>query len=177
MEYTLVGRDRLAELPPGWPVAVDTESSGLYKDGDPIASAGRPAQPEAYVSVVSVSYHEPVWDEDEGRFTEGPIRDFAWPFDQGPLVGKAGKPIKDPETGLFFTFATVDEKEQARILAAMNKVLERGGIGQPPVLTVDDIWNWGPDHYENLIAWLDRRDFLVMHNRNHDCHIDRKSVV
>lgn len=171
MTYTLVGRDRLAEVPPGWPVAVDTESSGLYKDGDPISSAGRPAQPNAYVSVVSVSYKQPIWNDETGRYDEGPIVDFAWPFDQGPLIGKAGKPLKDPETGLFFTFATVDEKEQTRILGAMSKVLGRGAVGQEPALTSDDIWNWGPEHYAALIGWLDRRDFLIMHNRNHDLHI------
>lgn len=172
MKYTQVGNDKLPELPWGWPVAVDTESSGLYLDGDPIPSAGRPAQPEARVSVVSVSFRQPIWNEEKQRFEPGELLDFAWPFDQGPVLGKPGKPIKDPVTGVC-TFAVIDKAEQDRILAAQNKVLGRGGLDQPPALTTEDVWNWGPDHYERLISWLDRRNFLEMHNSVHDMHIFR----
>lgn len=161
-EFTRVGNDLLPELPHGWPVAVDTESSGLYPDGDPFASAGRPAQPKSRISVVSISFRWPVWNEKLGEFEPGEIRDYAWPFDQGAVIGKPGGPVKDEVTGAC-TFTPIDEVEQDRILKAMGKVLNK-------VLLPSDIWNWAAEHYENLIRWLDRRDKLVMHNSVHDMH-------
>lgn len=163
-QTTRVGDDDLPELPPGWPVAVDTEGSGLYPDGDPIPAGSRAAQPEARVSVVSVSFR---WPNEDG--TPGDVRDFAWPFDQGPILGKPTNPIKDPETGVC-TFATLDEAQQAKLLLTSSKVLDR------VVTMADAAPNLPSEHYARLIAWLDRRDDLTMHNANHDKHTFRAGL-
>ncbi len=157
-----VGDDLLPELPPGWPVTVDTEGSGLHVDGDPVPSSSKPAAPAARISAVSVSFRWPVPNGD-GTYYEGQLVDFAWPFDQGPVLGKPGKPVKDPETGLV-TFEPIDGAEQARILAASSKVL---GFEVTPELACP---NLHPDHYRALVGWLDRRDHLTAHNSVHDIH-------
>jgi len=159
LPVTVVGDVELPELPPGWFVSVDTEGSGLYRDGEPFKSGNNPPQPEARISVVSVSYREPVPD-DEGGWVEGEITDHAWQFDQGPVIGKPGRPDIDPETG-HATFAVIDETEQARILAAMSKLLGT-------TFTPADVVNLPSSDYAALIGWLDRRDNLVMHNSIHD---------
>lgn len=108
---------------------------------------------------MSVSFRWPVPDGN-GGWEEGEIRDFAWPFDQGPIIGKPGRGNPDEETG-FATFEVIDQAEQDRILAAMSKVLGR-------IITANDIWNWPATEYAKLIGWLDRRDNLNMHNSIHD---------
>lgn len=159
-----VGNDWLPELPSGWPVAVDTEGSGLYVDGDPIPAGSRPAQPEARISVVSVSFR---WPNEDG--TPGDLVDFAWPFDQGPVLGKPTNPIKDPETGVC-TFAVLDEAQQAKLLQISSKVLGY------TVTMADAAPNLGSGDYAALIGWLDRRDELTMHNANHDKHTFRAGL-
>lgn len=161
-ETTRVGGVDLPELPSGWMVYVDTEGSGLFLDGDPIPAGSRAAQPEARVSVISVSFR---WPEpsSNGGFTPGKRVDHAWPFDQGPLIGKPGSPIKDPETGVC-TFKPIDRSDQDRLLAVYSKVLGR------PVTMADAAPNLPATEYAKLIAWLDRRDFLGFHNSVHDMH-------
>lgn len=155
---TRVGNDYLPELPSGWPVYFDTEGSGLYGDGDPIPAGSRPAQPEARVSVVSLSFR---WPNEDG--TPGDVVDFAWPFDQGPLIGKPGTPIKDPVTGVC-TFKPIDAADQTRMLAAASKTLGR-------TITIEDAApNLPVEDYVQLISWLDHRDFLLAHNAKHDFH-------
>lgn len=161
-EYTQVGADRLPELPSGWLVAVDTEGSGLFVDGDPIAAGSRAAQPEARISAVSVSFREPVPDG-TGWFTPGALVDFAWPFDQGPLLGKPTNPIKDPETGVC-TFKVLDQAQQNAMLAVSTKVLGY------EVTMANAAPNLPAAEYAKLISWLDRRDNLAMHNSVHDMH-------
>lgn len=163
LEYTKVGDDLLPELPDGWLVAVDTEGSGLAVDGNPIPEPNKPPHPPARISVVSVSFREPVWNEAEQRFTEGEIVDYAWQFDQGPVLGKPGRPYKLNEDTKAHGFEPLDEAEQARILKAMGRVLGRE-------FTPADVWNWGPEHYVALIGWLDRRDTMTMQNSKHDWH-------
>lgn len=158
---TRVGDIDLPELPPGWMVYVDTEGSGLYGDGDPIPAGSRAAQPEARVSVVSVSFRVPQPDGSPGDRV-----DYAWPFDQGPLVGKPGTPVKNPETGVC-TFTPVDKSQQDKLLAIYSKVLGR------PVTLADAAPNLPASEYAKLIAWLDRRDSLGVHNSVHDMHVFR----
>lgn len=163
LEYTKVGNDLLPELPDGWLVAIDTEGSGLAVDGNPVPEPNKPPHPPARISVVSVSFREPIWNEAAGRFEEGPIRDFAWPFDQGPVLGKPGRPYPLDEETKLHGFLPLDEAEQARILTAMGRVLGRE-------FTPADVWNWGPEHYAALIGWIDRRDNITMQNSKHDWH-------
>lgn len=162
LPVTRVGDVELPELPSGWPVAVDTEGSGLFVDGDPIPASGRAAQPEARVSAVSVSFRQPVPDGN-GGWLEGDRVDYAWPFDQGPLIGKPGTPIKDPETGVC-TFRPIDRAQQNQLLATYSKVLGR------EVTLADAAPNLPASEYAKLVGWIDRRDYLVLHNSVHDFH-------
>lgn len=158
---TQVGNDLLPDLPDGWQVAWDTEGSGLAVDGEPFVTAGRPAHPEARISAVSVSFR---WPNTDG--TPGELVDFAWPFDQGPVLGKPGHPIKDPVTGIV-TFKPIDKADQAKILAQHSKSLGR-------TVTLEEACpNLHPDEYGALVMWLDARDNLAAHNSVHDMHQQR----
>lgn len=162
-----VGGIELPELPSGWMVYVDTEGSGLYGDGDPIPAGSRAAQPEARISVVSVSFRQPVATGDSlVPFEPGDRVDYAWPFDQGPLIGKPGSPVKDPETGVC-TFRPIDAAQQDALLRTASKTLGR------PVTLADAAPNLPATEYSKLVAWLDRRDTLGMHNSVHDMHVFR----
>jgi hypothetical protein len=161
---TRVGDIELPELPKGWLVYVDTEGSGLFGDGEPFAAGNRASQPPARVSVVSVSFRQPLADGSPGERV-----DYAWPFDQGPLIGKPGSPIKDPETGVC-RFVPITRAEQDRLLAVYSKVL-----GQTVTLE-DAAPNLPASEYAKLIAWLDRRDSLGMHNSVHDMHTFRHGL-
>lgn len=132
-------------------------------DGNPIPEPGRPPYPPARISVVSVSFRWPVWSESEQKWVEGEIRDFAWPFDQGPVLGKPGAPYALSEEHKVHAFKVLDQAEQDRILKVMGRVLGRE-------FTVKDVWNWAVEHFVALIRWLDRRDFLVLQNSKHDMH-------
>lgn len=163
MQYTRVGDVDLPELPPGWHVAVDTEGSGLHVDGDPVPSSSKPAAPAARISAVSVSFRAPREDEN-GELEEGDeILDFAWPFDQGPVIGKPGRPIKDPETGLV-TFEVLTEADVDKLLDSFEKYYGR------PVSYEEACPNLPASEYAKLIGWLDRRDNVTFHNSVHDMH-------
>ncbi len=155
---TRVGDDLLPNLPDGWMVYWDTEGSGLHVDGEPYTVGSRAAAPPARVSAVSVSFR---WPNPDG--TPGELVDFAWPFDQGPVLGKPGFTIKDPVTSAI-TFKPITEEDQAKILANHAKVL-----GYTP--TVEQACpNLPPEEYIALILWLDARDNLAAHNSVHDMH-------
>lgn len=156
--FTRVGDVLLPELPTGWPVAWDTEGSGLAVDGDPFTVAGRPAAPPARISAVSVSFR---WPNADG--TPGELVDFAWPFDQGPVLGKPGSPIKDPITSIV-TFKPIDRQDQADLLARASRAL---GYTVTPEMAMP---NLHPDEYGALVMWLDARDNLAAHNSVHDMH-------
>lgn len=155
---TTVGDIELPELPSGWPVAWDTEGSGLYTDGDPIPAGSRAAQPEARISAVSVSFR---WPNADG--TPGEIVDFAWPFDQGPVIGKPGSPVKDPETGIC-TFVPINIDFQRAMLEKASKHL---GYRVTPEMAMP---NLPASEYASLIKWLDARDTIAAHNSVHDMH-------
>src|SRR4249920_105014 len=74
----------LPHVPETTTIAVDTETSGLFIDGDPGKA------PRARVSVVSASWRDP---------HTGQIVDQVWPFDQGWLEGKPGRCGWSPRTG------------------------------------------------------------------------------
>jgi len=159
-----VGDHWLPELPDGWPVAVDTEGSGLAVDGEPFTVGSRAAHPEARISAVSVTFRAP---NEDG--TPGDLVDFAWPFDQGPVIGKPGHVIKDPVTNVV-TFKPIDRADQLKFLAIHSKTLgyEVTAEMAMPNLPVSE--------YAKLIAWLDRRDNLAAHNSVHDMHAFRAGL-
>lgn len=156
--WVQVGNDILPELPEGWPVYWDTEGSGLHVDGEPFTVGSRPAHPEARVSAVSVTFR---WPQADG--TPGHLVDFAWPFDQGPVLGKPGHPVKDPVTNII-TFRPITAADQAKILGQHAKSLGY------PVSVEMACPNLHPDEYAHLVGWLDRRDNLAAHNSVHDMH-------
>lgn len=159
---TRVGHDLLPDLPEGWPVYWDTEGSGLHVDGNPFTVGSQAAHPPARVSAASVSFRWPRADGTPDMNPQGLV-DYAWPFDQGPVLGKPGFPIKDPVTGIT-TFKPIDEADQAKILGQHSKVLGY-------TVTMEDASpNLPTEEYEQLIRWLDRRDNLAAHNSVHDMH-------
>lgn len=162
---TRVGNDLLPDLPVGWSTYWDTEGSGLHVDGNPFTVGSQAAHPEARISAVSVSFRWPLEDGTPDMSPEGLV-DYAWPFDQGPVLGKPGYPVKDPETNIV-TFKPIDEADQAKILGQHSKVLGY------PVTMEDAAPNLHPDEYEALIKWLDARDNLAAHNSVHDMHQQR----
>jgi DNA polymerase I-like protein with 3'-5' exonuclease and polymerase domains len=113
--------------------------------------------------VVSVSFRWPVWNDETKSWDEGEIKDYAWPFDQGPVLGKPGAPFALSEEHKVHDFTELDQAEQDRILRVMGRALGRE-------FTADDVWNLGPDQYVALVGWLDRRDFLILQNAKHDEH-------
>lgn len=166
---TRVGDVELPELPRGWFVYVDTEGSGIHADGEPFAVGNRPAAPPARLSVVSLTFRQPVWNEKTGEWYEGDLIDYAWPFDQGPILGKPGHPVKDPETGII-TFRPIDETDQAKLLARMSAVY---GYQVTPEMACP---NLSAADYVSLIEWIDRRDYLGFHNSKHDMHQFRSGL-
>lgn len=170
---TQVGNDLLPDLPSGWPVFWDTEGSGLAVDGEPFTSGSRPAHPEARVSAVSVTFRWPVARYDANgnlkSVEPGDLVDYAWPFDQGPVLGKPGTPIKDPVTGIV-TFKPIDVADQAKMLANASKVL---GYTVTPEMAMP---NLPPDDYGALVMWLDARENLAAHNSVHDMHTQRAGL-
>lgn len=167
LPLTRVGTELLPELPPHWMTYVDTEGSGLFGDGNPFKSGSNPPAPEARVSVVSVTFRWPVpVPGDPGNWTEGELVDYAWPFDQGPILGKPGRPVTDPETGAA-TFNPLTQPEVDKYLLKMSEYYGR-------TITYEEACaNLPSAEYGALIRWLDRRDFLGFHNASHDLHVFR----
>lgn len=165
LPLTRVGTELLPELPSHWMTYVDTEGSGLFGDGNPFKSGNNPPAPEARISVVSVTFHWPIANGD-GTYSEGPLVDYAWPFDQGPIVGKPGRPVVDPETGA----ATFDPLTRAEVDRYLLKASEYYGR---EVTYEEACHNLHWTEYAELVRWLDRRDYLGFHNSAHDMPVFR----
>lgn len=151
---TMVGDVLLPDLPPGTPVSWDTETSGLFVDGDP-GTATQYGAPRARMSMVSVAWKDP---------KTGEIISHAWPFDQGPIIGKQGRPRRDPDTGRQY-FDLIDQKTHDAICAKF------------PEYTPEEIcFNYSADEYRALMEWLAQRDLLVAHNGKFDQHIGRAGM-
>lgn len=139
-------------LPSDTRVALDTETSGLYVDGDWHTQAGK-CSPPARVSIVSLA-----WINDEGE-----LESLTIPFDQGRVEGKPGayshtkrafEPIKPwCACGLAF------EKH-----ARLPKSKQHEYMPDHPT------HNFNQTDWHSLTAWLATK-VLVMHNAKFDCHI------
>src|SRR5688572_26241341 len=77
----------LPDLPSGTFVSFDTETSGLYVDGN-WASQVSKCQPPARVATVSMAAR---LNEDWGLYAAGDLWADAFPFDQGTYRGKPGR--------------------------------------------------------------------------------------
>lgn len=138
-----VGNVELPDLPPGWPIAVDTEGSGLYTDGDPGTETTTGAPP-ARVSMASLAYRDPDTQK---------IVSHAWSFDQGPVRGKPGRTRK-PSQGSGYDDIDIE------------KILSKFDVSYDTATN-----NIGLDHWIRLLKWLRTRDFLIMHNGKYDTHV------
>lgn len=167
----LVGDVLLPDLPPGTPVAFDTETFGLHPDGEPGGDTGDPGSPPAWVSAASIAWRDPATNE---------VRSHAWGFDQGPCPGKPGR-VRRPREG-----GGVEDLDVEKFLAGLAKagygpgktyrVLNAKGVPTGKELMVP--WTWqdcyeaiGLDHWVRLLRWLQARDVLVMHNAKFDMWI------
>lgn len=135
-------------LPPNVVVALDTETSGLFVDGD-WGTNPSDCSPPARVSVVSLAWRDPV---------DGRLNTVALPFDQGKIGGKPG--TWSPELDGFETLPhTNDCDNQGKSFSASPN----GCICAP--------WNLAIADYLSLTGWLRKRERLVMHHKKFDCHI------
>lgn len=160
-------------LPPDWPVGLDSESSGLFVDGDP-GTETRAGAPPARVSVVSVAFRRPLADG-----TAGEILKYAWPFDQGPTPGKPGRVRKPSQGG---GAPALTEQDCDAILAKyriptgeFKERKLRGVVRQVeierPMTAEEACPNLGLDHWIRLMRWLRGRRNLILANAKHDMHI------
>lgn len=172
-DWLWVGGVDLPTLPPDWPVALDTESSGLFVDGDP-GTETKTGAPPARVSVVSVAFRQPLADG-----TPGEIVKYAWPFDQGPVPGKPGRVRKPSQGG---GAPDLTDEDCDAILAkyqvptgVFKERRVRGELRQVEVtraMTADQACpNLGLDHWIRLMRWLRDRKYLILANAKHDMHI------
>jgi|GEM_PF-2470473 len=129
-------------LPETTPIAVDTETSGLFTDGDPGKA------PRARVSVVSASWRDPHTHE---------IVDQVWPFDQGWLYGKPGRCAWSPRSRPGF-FPLPPMPHWRRDLFDGLPDYDDGSFNLP----ISDL--------RPLLLWLSRHP-LIMHHAKFDCHI------
>lgn len=176
MQYIRIGSVSLPELPPGWRVAYDTETNGLYPDGDPGGDTGDPGSPPARVSVASIAFRDPT---DPSRVVK-----HAWGFDQGPHPDKWGR-VKRPREGGGVVALDVD-----KLLATLAKhgfgtgereLLDRKGVPNGKFATIpytqaEAYRAEGTAVWVQLQKWLSRRDQLVMHNRKFDQHTTREGL-
>jgi DNA polymerase I-like protein with 3'-5' exonuclease and polymerase domains len=135
------GRVLLPHVPDHQPIAVDTETSGLFVDGDPGKA------PRARVSVVSAA-----WRDEAGRLIEQ-----VWPFDQGWLEGKPGRCAWSPR-GRAGWFPLPPQPLWRCQKTGQMADYESGEHNLP----AEDL--------APLLAWLKRHP-LLMHHAKFDCHI------
>jgi DNA polymerase I-like protein with 3'-5' exonuclease and polymerase domains len=131
-------------VPETTPIAVDTETSGLFTDGDPGKS------PKARVSVVSAAWRDP---------SNGLIVEQVWPFDHGWLEGKPGRRAWNPSGNGRAGGYPLPPMPGWRADAESNySGYDDGGLNLP----VEDL--------TALCRWLQTHP-LVMHHAKFDCHI------
>jgi DNA polymerase I-like protein with 3'-5' exonuclease and polymerase domains len=141
-------------FPKGGVVALDTEASGLYIDGD------WQDAPPARVSAVSMA-----WREKGGE--GGSFVTVALAFDQGKIAGKPGKWSKELDT-----YETLPHTEEC------------SWFGSPAIHSASDEalgctcapWNLNEDDWEALVDWLTgaegaERKLVKMHHGKYDSHI------
>lgn len=147
----------LPNLPLDTPIALDTEASGLYIDGEWSSTQGK-CQPPARVSTVSLA-----WLERNG------IETRAIPFDQGRVPGKPG--LYDYQTGAFKSLTSlclICGKDELNRAHTMNK--NRHTYTPKPDDTIGI--NLSSEDWHTLCAWLRGRK-LVFHNAKYDLHLMR----
>jgi len=169
----------LPDLPPGVQVAFDTETFGLYPDGDPGGDSGDPGSPPSWISAASIAYRDP---------DTGHIASHAWGFDQGPCPDKPGR-VRRPREG-----GGVEQFDPAKMLATLAKYgygsreftgadfqyeMNKKGT-KVRKTTVTNVQRWVPwtwqeayrseslESWLNLVRWLRDRPQLVMHNAKFD---------
>lgn len=127
-------------------VALDTETSGLFVDGD------WKDAPPARVSVVSLT-----WDSYDAPMNTMSTVSVAIPFDQGWVGGKPGK-WSDELDG----YERLDHTQECRTKWHDGTLADGECVCAP--------WNFGAEDWEALCLWLSDK-LLVMQNAKYDLHI------
>lgn len=162
----VVGDVELPDLPPGCPVVLDTEGSGLHPDGDPGTDTNmQKSSPPARVSAASVAWQDP---------DTGAVHSHAWPFDQGPIVGKPGR-VRRPSDGGGHPLLTQEDVDRILSKFHVPGLVDLapsedtiGEISTRPMTQAEACPNLGLEHWIRLLRWLRQRDHVVMHNAKHD---------
>lgn len=147
-------------------VAVDTETSGLYVDGD------YKDAPPARISAVSIAWY--CGGESITKLSNQVCGDFrthrhslAMPFDQGFIGGKPGKWSDDINGYETLPHTKACNERNAQALEWSDGFALDQCICAP--------WNLSIAEYYRLIAWLPERP-LVMHHKKFDCHMFRAGL-
>lgn len=134
-------------------VAVDTETSGKYIDGD--WRAGPPAR----VSAVSIGWYCDGWKGCDNSIDHR--HSLAMPFDQGFIGGKPGR--------------WNDEIDGYDLIPHGPTCMHKGTTIIDKALCSCAPWNLSLRDWATLLSWLSGRP-LVMHNAKFDCHIMRQGL-
>jgi DNA polymerase I-like protein with 3'-5' exonuclease and polymerase domains len=141
----------LPELGFGQRTGVDTETSGLYGDGD------YKEAPPARISAVSIAWYCDGHGDGRCGRSDFHRHSLAMPFDQGFIGGKPGK-WSDDING----YEKLPHTQQCQS-DWHSGILRNGECSCAP-------WNFGVDEYYRLISWLANRP-LVMHHQKFDAHM------
>lgn len=144
----------LPSLGVGQRVSVDTETSGLYVDGD------YKEAPKARISAVSIAWYcdGDSMGVDRCGNMELHRHSLAMPFDQGRIGGKPGK-----WSDALGTYEILPHTQECE-----NHQCEWDDCICAP-------WNLSIEDYKYLIAWL-AGQWLVMHHKKFDCHMFRAGL-
>lgn len=135
-----------AALPEGNVIAVDTETSGLFVDGD--YTDGPPAR----VSAVSIAWFDLETQQ---------IEILALPFDQGRIGGKPGRWSDQLDD-----YETLPHTEDCQTYNDGHTL-----DGAPINRCICAPWNLSQEDWLALMVWLHQGKRLVMHHMKFDCHI------
>lgn len=169
----------LPDLPLDTPIALDTEASGLYVDGEWSNTQGK-CQPPARVSTVSLAWLRHDFGcqvEASGNCecttsVDARVQTLAIPFDQGRTPGKPG--LYDYERGEFKPLTPLCQqcgKDEHNRCHTTNK------SKHPYMAAVDDTQNVNMSvvDWHALLGWLVGRR-IVFHNAKYDMHIMRAGL-
>lgn len=151
-------RGWLPDLSPYHRVAVDTETSGLYVDGD------WQDAPKARISMVSIGWYCDGTAVDGGQCTRlnEHRHTLAMPFDQGRVGGKPGKWDKVAHGYETIPHTLECNRHNAQTLERSDGFAIDKCVCAP--------WNLSVEDFIHLCGWLVDRP-LVMHHKKFDCHM------
>lgn len=157
----------LPPLPAGTYVSLDTETSGLYVDGNWATQVSK-CQPLARVASIGVAAR---LNEDWGLFAKGDLWIDAWPFDQGTYRGKPGRWNYETNSFDILDYPCLQCGQQPDGSSHTRK-------SKPCTYLVDrrhEQLNFGRYEWVQLCEWLYDKS-LVLANAKYDTHIMEKGL-